>query len=157
MKFNNLNIRFIDSINFTLVPLVKFPSTFNLIGSKGYFPYLFNTKKNENYIGHYPRLKYYGYDSLPIESKDKLKEWYYSDEVMCKTFNMKEEMFHYCITDTELLSRGCETFRKLYINLTGVNPFEYVTISAACKTVYLTIIPENTIGLFNDRGNECYS
>ena len=50
-----------------------------------------------------------------------------------------------------------KAFRKLYIELTGFNPFEYVTIAAACKTVYLTMIPENTIGLFNDRGNECYS
>ena len=46
-----------------------------------------------------------GYDSLVLKDKEKLKEWY--DTVKDKICYMKEEMFHYCLTDTEFLSRGC--------------------------------------------------
>jgi hypothetical protein len=48
------NIRFIDSISFTLMPLKDFPRTFGLKESKGYFPHTFNTDENQNYIGPYP-------------------------------------------------------------------------------------------------------
>ena len=54
IHLNNINIRFIDSINFTMVPLKKFPSTFEIEGKKGDFPHCFNTIKNQNYIGPYP-------------------------------------------------------------------------------------------------------
>src|SRR5271157_2409560 len=56
------NIRFIDSISFTLQPLREFPKTFGLQElAKGYFPHKFNTDENQNYIGVYPNKSYDGY------------------------------------------------------------------------------------------------
>ena len=49
------NIRFVDSISFTLIPLKDFSKTFGLKeAAKGYFPHKFNTDENQNYIGLYP-------------------------------------------------------------------------------------------------------
>ena len=44
------NMRFIDSISFTPMPLRDFPKTFGLKEiAKGYFPHKFNTDEN---LGH---------------------------------------------------------------------------------------------------------
>jgi len=44
------NIRFIDSLSFTLIPLKDFPKTlFGLTElTKGHFPHKFNTDENQN-------------------------------------------------------------------------------------------------------------
>eukprot|EP00854_Cymbomonas_tetramitiformis_P031595 gene31595-39774_t len=35
--------------------------------TKGYYPHLFNTKENQNYMGLYPDIKYYNPDILQPE------------------------------------------------------------------------------------------
>ena len=53
-------IKFIDSCSFLKQPLSIFPETFGLKEmKKGYFPHLFNTKANQNYVGPYPDKVYY--------------------------------------------------------------------------------------------------
>ncbi len=64
LKVNNLNTRFIDSINFTMCALKHFPKTFGIEGKKGYFPHYFNTKGNQNYIGKMPDKSAYGYSKM---------------------------------------------------------------------------------------------
>lgn len=51
-------IRFVDSLNFLVMPLASFPKAFDLRLdeaserlSKGFFPFLFNTATNEGYVG----------------------------------------------------------------------------------------------------------
>ena len=48
------NIRFIDSISFTPMPIRDFPKTFGLTHiAKGYFPHKFNTDENQKTtVGH---------------------------------------------------------------------------------------------------------
>jgi len=64
------NIRFIDSISFTMQPLKDFPKTFGLIElTKGYFPHEFNRPEYQDYIGKYPHKKYYGYQQMKKKTK----------------------------------------------------------------------------------------
>jgi hypothetical protein len=70
MHISNLNIRFIDSINFTMIPLKLFPSTFGFKGHKGHFPHVFNRKENQYYEGAMPPLKDYGYDTMAGLTKE---------------------------------------------------------------------------------------
>ena len=94
------NIRFVDSISFTLIPLKDFPKTFGLVElAKGYFPHMFNTDENQQYVGPYPDKIYYGYDQLKKDDREKFHEWYKTTEG--KTFNFKEEMYRYCKSDVE--------------------------------------------------------
>lgn len=58
LEIRNTGIRFIDSVNFTLIPIAKFPESFGFKGNKGNFPHHFIKTKNQNYISKYPALKY---------------------------------------------------------------------------------------------------
>ena len=44
INIKGMHLRFIDSINFTLCGLSKFPGTFEFKGNKGYFPHYFKLK-----------------------------------------------------------------------------------------------------------------
>ena len=46
------NVKFLDSLNYFPMTLGKLPPSFGLGDNfkKGYFPHLFNTKENENYV-----------------------------------------------------------------------------------------------------------
>ena len=68
------NIRFIDSISFTMQPLKTFPKTFGLKElAKGYFPHKFNTNENQNYIGEYPSKEMYGYEEMVEKDKKEFE------------------------------------------------------------------------------------
>ena len=76
---HNYNVRFIDSISFTLIPLRDFPKTFGLTElTKGYFPHKFNMDENQHYVGQYPDKSYYGYEEMKKADREKFEEWYES-------------------------------------------------------------------------------
>ncbi len=54
-------------MSFLPTALSKLPKAFGFedITLKGFFPYLFHTPENLDYVGPLPSLKYYGYDDLP--------------------------------------------------------------------------------------------
>jgi len=94
------NIRFIDSLSFTLIPLRDFPKTFDLTElAKGYFPHKFNTDENQNYAGPYPDKEYYGYEEMKKKDREKFDEWY--ETTRGKTFDFEQEMYNYCKSDVD--------------------------------------------------------
>ena len=122
------NIRFIDSISFTLQPLREFPETFGLKElTKGYFPHKFNTDENQNYIGKYPAKEFYGYEVMAKKEREKFLEWY--ETTKDQTFNFQEEMYKYCKSDVDILRRGCLKLRELFMKISNIDPFQYVTIA----------------------------
>ena len=55
MTIDKLNIRFVDSLNFLTCRLADMPKMFGLTElRKGYYPHMFNTPENINYIGPMP-------------------------------------------------------------------------------------------------------
>jgi len=75
VKFD-YNIRFIDSLSFTLCALKDFPKTFELTESaKGHFPHKFNTPENQNYIGRYPEPEYYRYETMKTKERTEFLKW----------------------------------------------------------------------------------
>ena len=87
------NIRFIDSLSFTLIPLRDFPKTFDLTElAKGYFPHKFSTNKNQNYVGPYPDKEYCGCDEMKKKDREKFDEWY--ETTRGKTFDFEQEMYN---------------------------------------------------------------
>jgi hypothetical protein len=74
---DDYNIRFIDSLSFTLIPLRDFPKTFGISElKKGYFPYKFNTTDNWNYIGEYPDPSYYSVETMKKKDREEFMTWY---------------------------------------------------------------------------------
>ena len=52
-----LDLTFLDSLNFLGMLLSKLPGCFDLKElCKGYFPHLFNTSENQHYVGPYPDI-----------------------------------------------------------------------------------------------------
>ena len=77
LEIPTINLKIIDSSNFVQGPLSYFPKTFGLTElKKGYFPHLFNTKENENYVGPIPDKKYYNYNQMKPEARKEFLEWY---------------------------------------------------------------------------------
>ena len=58
-----------------MMPLSKMTSCFGSPNPKVYFPHLFNIEKNQNYKGHLPHKKYYGYDYMMPEARQQFLEW----------------------------------------------------------------------------------
>ena len=154
IKINGVNIRFIDSFNFTICGLAKFPNTFDFKGNKGYFPHYFNIEENQRYKGVYPDKKYYGYNTMTIKNKELFDKWYYFkiwyDTVKDNEFNFKKEIFHYCLLDVLILAKGCTIFRDLFLKITTnyIDPFQSITIAQCCKRVFRTLmLKKSTIGI----------
>ncbi|CAC5359404.1 unnamed protein product [Mytilus coruscus] len=122
-----LNIRVLDSLNFLPMKLSKIPKAFGLKElKKGYFPHFFNTMDNQNYIGPYPDIKYYGCDYM---NKDDRKDF-----LTC---------------DTTILREGVLRFRDLMLEVTGTEKMEnthrqsvyvldYASIASMCMGIYKT-------------------
>ena len=125
-------IQFIDSMSFFQMPLSAFPKTFGLTElKKGYFPHLFNHPDHQTYVGPVPALDYYMPETMSPEDKQTLETWH--QQQRNKVFDFQKELVAYCKSDVRLLKQGCLTFKRLFENLTGFNPFEHITIASACN------------------------
>ena len=140
------NIRFIDSISFTMQPLRDFPKIFGLVElAKGYFPHKFNTDVNQNYIGAFPCKAYYGYEYMKKCDREEFNKWY--ETTKNQIFNFKDEMYKYCKSDVDILRRGCLKLRELFLQIPNIDPFQYVTIASVCHAIYRNeFLPQDTIG-----------
>jgi len=72
LEIPHLKIKIIHSHNFISAPLSPFPKTFRLKElKKGFFPFLFNTDENENYVGPIPAKEYYCYNTMKPKVRKK--------------------------------------------------------------------------------------
>lgn len=148
------NIKFIDSLNFMAMPLADLPATFKFPGSKGYFPFLFNTAANQNYVGQMPPVHYYCSDEMKPKARDNFLKWYNSEIENNVVFDMQRDIVQYCISDVDILRKACLEFWKIFTKQTGVDPFrETCTIAGACMTVFRrNFLLENSIGIIPQGG-----
>lgn len=143
--------RFIDSLNFFSVALAELPTMFQLnCKSKGYYPHYFNTSENFNYVGPMPDPKFYGVDSMKGDDRKVFLEWYEKQKE--NIFDNKLELVKYCKQDVNILRLACLKFKLLLIELTGVDPFDQITIAGTCMAIFksnflkpdlIAIVPSN--------------
>ena len=94
----NFSIRVIDSFNHLPMSLSKLPGAFGLSEQKkGYFPHLFNTIKNQNYIGPYTDKKIYSPQYMSTKNCEDFLQWY--DGRKGLIFHFKREIYEYCRSD----------------------------------------------------------
>lgn len=150
-----VNIKFIDSLNFLAMPLSMFPKAFGLTQlSKGYFPHLFNTEANQTYVGEIPDVKYYDPDGMRPEEKSKFLLWHEEQRKQKVVFDMQKEMVKCCRSDVEILRQCCMKFRSLIIDLCDLDPFERcITIASVCNTIFRnTFLKKDTIAIIPPEG-----
>lgn len=142
-------IVFLDSLNFLPMPLAAFTKTFGLgesvdghVLKKGYFPHFANTPLNvATWIGDVPAKKYFGPSNFRTEvDLMRFEKWHAERQAEVdsglKPYDFKQELVDYCVSDVYLLKAGCEVFRDLYLQHTGVDPFGCVTIASTCMSIY---------------------
>ncbi|XP_053382445.1 uncharacterized protein LOC128549547 isoform X1 [Mercenaria mercenaria] len=157
----SLNIRFVDSLSFLPMKLADLPSCFGLDESKfkkGHWPHYFNTKENENYVGLYPSVEYYGYNNMSQKDRQAFLDWHNERITNGDIFYFKTELIEYCKSDVDILRQACLRFWMLMKNCTGeyeeklnpktlrmerklvryVDPFENVTIASTCSKIFRT-------------------
>jgi len=154
LMLKHKNIRFIDSMSFIAGSLRAFNSTFGIPQDdvhKGYFPYQFYTKENENYGGPLPAKEYYGPEHMSVKERPVFDAWYQAESLKYeanprKVFDLQKEMEMYCVSDVKLLKAGCDIFRKGSEDIIGLNPFDKVTIAASCMAdIKKNHLPENMV------------
>ena len=135
LSFKSGPLEFIDSLCFLPMPLASFPSTFNLKElKKGFFPHLFNTPDNQQYVGRIPDLEFYDPDGMMAKKKDELTRWHADQVRRNVSFNFRQEMIDYCKSDVALLKAGCEAFQQEFERQAGFNPMaKCITIASACN------------------------
>ncbi|XP_037906182.1 uncharacterized protein LOC119648487 [Hermetia illucens] len=153
MRLTCGRLAFIDSLNFLSFPLSKFPSVFDIKDhSKGYYPYFFNTVDNIDYVGKFPSVEMYGYNTMKVKERNDFIQWY--NTVSQGVFDNKKEMLMYCKNDVNILRLGCSKFMQEFLNITGINPLiESLTIASACMLVFRrNFLKENTLGIMPRSG-----
>ncbi|XP_044591456.1 uncharacterized protein LOC123269685 [Cotesia glomerata] len=152
---------FLDSLNYLHMPLRELPKAFGFEdeASKGYFPYLFNTPKNKNYVGRMPPAKYFSPETMFSKTYEKFTLWYNAKVCEKYVFNLKNEMEHYCKSDVTILRRACMLFREMFIQCGNVCPFsKCTTIAAACSKISRRkFLKPTTIGILPINGTYRWS
>ena len=153
MKF--LHLKFLDSFNYFHLPLSSLPKAYGFEDvSKGYFPHLFNTEENKNYVGPMPEIESYGPDTMKSAEREKFVQWY--DEMVAKNykFDFQKELVDYCKQDVAILRKACLLFRDGFIQQCETCPFtECTTIASTCMRVFRKkYLKENTIGVIPRNG-----
>jgi len=150
------NMRFTDTFSFFGTPLRNLPKTFGLPEpvKKGWFPFLFVTEDNLNYVGELPAAEYFDPDGMNAKENKQFVEWYATELKKQKTFDLWAELVAYCEQDVRVLRMACASFEKLFFEKTGIRPLaNKITIASTCMTVFLRLFYEpGTIGLVPRRG-----
>ena len=134
MQVTHDRIRFIDSLSFFQMPLSAFPKTFGVTElKKGYFPHLFNTPENQEYVGLILDMKYYMPETMSVSGRKAFETWHAEQVSKQVEFNFDEELVAYCESDVKLLKAGCLKFKQLFEEKSKSNPFDRMTIASACN------------------------
>ena len=89
--------------------LRKLPKAFGLQASKSWFPHLFNTKVNLDYVKPIPDIKYYGADEMSEGERREFLAWY--NEQKFKVFDNRH-VLEYCQDDVTVLRQAYRVFKR---------------------------------------------
>ena len=163
IEIPRIEVRFVDSFNFLVMPLASFPKAFGLNLdthhraqelTKGFFPHLFNTRANQEYVGPLPPRECFIPDGMSATKRDEFDVWYDASILADTVFDMRRDLVDYCRMDVIILRLGCLTFCKTFQELTNVNPMKHAfTMSSVCNGVYRAkYMPKETIPFIPARG-----
>ena len=129
-------ITLIDSLSFLSFSLEDFPRTLGFPElSKGFFPYLFNTKENEGYVGPMPPIHFFNPGGMKDGRRKEFEMWY--NENKHSTIHVWDMMEEYCRLDVQVLCTGVLIFRDMCLQVTRfLDPLNYCTSPSFCMAMY---------------------
>jgi len=138
-KFMELKVgctRFRDSLLHLTGSLANLAKAFNLTMRKGYFPHLFNTIENQDYIGPIPDERYFDltFSAKTAEDIAKFREWHTSQRNRTD-WSFRKEIELYCIDDVKILAEMCLQYHLENVEKRGLSPWLSITAPGYCHTV----------------------
>ena len=76
MYFRKFKLRFVDTYTFFLSPSADLSKTYDIKTEKGYFPHHCNLPENQNVVGRYPSIDYYGPKNMSPTKIADFNKWY---------------------------------------------------------------------------------
>ena len=151
LKIPSINMTIIDAHCFVPTALSNYPSTFGLNSMvRGYFPHLFNSPENQNYIGEIPAIEYYGCDTMKPKDRDTFSKWHAERVNENYIFNLQKELLEYCTLDVDLLRQGCLKLREQFLEIENIDPYRYLTLPSVCVAIYRSrYLKQKSIAVFN--------
>ena len=108
------------------MPLSAFPKTFGLRElKKGFFPHLFNTPANQEYVGPLPAAEYYMPEGMKVDIRQEFDTWYAKQVAhqasTGELFHSQHKLKAYCRADVSLL--------KEFQSHAAFDPFKQMTVA----------------------------
>uniref|UniRef100_A0AC34R248 DNA-directed DNA polymerase n=1 Tax=Panagrolaimus sp. JU765 TaxID=591449 RepID=A0AC34R248_9BILA len=122
------------------------------VDDKPFFPYGFNDPRNyNNILDHLPPKSDYYYDEMTEEKQARFNKWYEENYNTC--FDLMKELSIYCEADVMLLTEAVVAFRRTFMDLTQIDPFDKMTLSSACMHTFAThFLKPNQIAIVPELG-----
>lgn len=134
LKYMELEgVRFVDSMAFFGMSLRAMCRSMGVDTGKGWFPHAFHTWENRFYVGAPPAQEYFGADVR----EPGFQTWYNS----LHTYDLQKEIQFYCELDVRALMASCTAFATLFREQTGLCPFYFVSLPAACYAYFKESVP----------------
>lgn len=158
-QFDGVQIHFKDSLCHLPTSLASLPAMFGLgdILKKGYFPYLFNTQKNQQYKGIIPHPAYFDPDHMKPADRSAFYAWHAQqiEETRNRPYNFQQVLVDYCRNDVLVLSRGLEEYCKVGKSFSNCWPLMYITLAQFTYTMYLKrFLPPNVLCYLDQNEND---
>jgi hypothetical protein len=97
---------FLDSVSFLPFPKRKLPQAFGLTARKSWYPHLFNTEENLDYMGPIPTVSYYGANEIGESERAEFLAWYEGQRD--SVFDNRLMLETYCQDDVTVLRQLAE-------------------------------------------------
>ncbi|XP_055338441.1 uncharacterized protein LOC129588301 [Paramacrobiotus metropolitanus] len=155
LRYPALEICARDTLNFVMTKLSNFPKAVGLAEceQKGDFPHRFNKPDNWDKVLPFPDLEDYMIDGLNRADRRKFEQWHTEEKHAKGVFDFRAEMAGYCSKDVTILRKCALQFRDNFIAMTNVDPYQSVTIAAACSTYFKTkILKKKEIAVISANG-----
>ena len=124
VKTTDVELKFIDSVNFIPAPLRKFPTLFGFNDSKTFFPYSFVNEETIYYRGVIPARTFY---DVPANETLSFNEFYEQQQQYANNNNQQWDLesvaIQYCCQDVHVLFCGIFTYLKTFYEVAKINPF----------------------------------
>lgn len=151
IKVDVANVRYLDSLSIFQMSLAKTAKSFRDKKDriKGTFPHLANTEEFYDYDGVILDKKWYATEYFTETDRIEFHRWHNEQVSKGTRFKFMEELKKYCENDVEILLFSVMQFRKLFKEITGIDPITRKFTLASIGQEYFrsSIMKENTIGI----------
>jgi hypothetical protein len=130
------NVTWLDSLNYLAMPLRKLTEAFGLTVAKSWYPHLFYTAENLDYVGPAPDVWYYDVDQMSESERREFLSWY-ETTTKNEAFDNRRVLEIICQADLTVLREACRTFIRHFLLIGNVEVFlESMTIASACNKAF---------------------